>query len=71
LLNVGLNPEDYLNYNSRSIKNIEDLIQKYKDLGVEKVNYIQRSIEAAKVAGAEQSVIEALEKSLTQAKSYW
>jgi len=26
LLNVGLNPEDYLNYNSRSIKNIEDLI---------------------------------------------
>jgi hypothetical protein len=26
LLDAGLNPEDYLNYNSRSIKNIEGLI---------------------------------------------
>lgn len=68
LLNVGLNPEDYLNYNSRSIKNIEDLIQKYKDLGAEKVNYIQISIDAARAEGRDTT---ALEKSLEQAKSYW
>lgn len=68
LLNVGLNPEDYLNYNSRSIKNIEDLIQKYKDLGAEKVNYIQISIDAARAEGRDTT---ALEKGLEQAKSYW
>lgn len=68
LLNVGLNPEDYLNYNSRSIKNIEDLIQKYKDLGAAKVNYIQISIDAARAEGRDTT---ALEKSLEQAKSYW
>lgn len=68
LLDAGLNPEDYLNYNSRSIKNIEDLIQAYKDLGATKVNYIQISIDAARAEGRNTA---ALEKSLEQAKSYW
>lgn len=68
LLDAGLNPEDYLNYNSRSIKNIEDLIQAYKVLGAAKVNYIQISIDAARAEGRDTT---ALKKSLEQTKSYW
>lgn len=71
LLKVGLNPEDYLNYNSRSIKDIESLIQAYKDLGAAKVNDIQISLDAAIARNADTKTIDALKKSLEQAKSYW
>ena len=71
LLDVGVDPEQFLNYNSRSIKNIDDLIQKYKELGAAEVNEIKIALDAARARGASTATIEALEKSLEQTKSYW